>query len=143
MPTDRFGLVSPPGAHQQFGSHLLSIFIFQLSTKSITFSSTIHQLNSLSPSCTVNVKEITGVGLFVLCLIDAVICPADLQGLSIVLVPWHIGCTKNCHPLSSVKGHYPFPFLPLSDFLFLSFQLYALVVFQLSGESGTVSGHRL
>lgn len=48
MPADLFGLASPPGAHQQLGSHLLSIFIFQLSTKSVIFSSTIHQPNSLS-----------------------------------------------------------------------------------------------
>lgn len=102
-----------------------------------------YHLNSLSSHYAVNIKEIAKVGLCVLHLIDAMICPQSPSDCSLLSFLWHIGCAKKHHTLSAIKGCFPLPFLPPTSFLFHSFLHYALVVFQPSGDFGAISGHPL
>lgn len=69
------------------------------------------------------------MGLFVSRLIDAVICPTDLQGLSVVFVPLAYRLCQKPSSSFFCQRTFPLPFLPLTSF-FSFFLLYALVVFQ-------------
>lgn len=109
-------------------------FHFSSVNKTYNFSCSLFNQSSaqlpLSPLHS-KIKEIIKVGLFISCLIDAVICPTDLQGLSVVLVPSACWLCQKSASSFFCQRTFPLPFLLLTSF-FSFFLLYALVVFQLS-----------